>query len=142
MNLDRNPSKKEDVQLSGVNPLKSILTFLDQEIKDIDDFHKNLGTEYDKSTYEKFERKFIDLRQSIKGKLKDITDPGQEVLSGTKMRRDFAEEAIQHSTRAAESFQEARENNRLNRSKSTDAIEDVSIALKNLRNLIERQSKK
>jgi hypothetical protein len=142
MNLDKDPRKNKDFQLGGAHSSKSLLEFLEQAIKKTDDFHKHLGTEYDNTSYENFERRFIDLRKGLKEKLRDITDPAQEFLSHTKLRKDFTEEAIHHATRAAESFQEARENSRLNRARSTDAIEDVLLALKNLKNLIERQSKK
>lgn len=108
----------------------------------MDDFRKNLGTEYDQSTYEKFEQKFTDIRNNLKGKLRDIADPDQEYLNRSEMRRSFAEDAIQKATRVAENFQEARENNKLNRPKTTDAIEDLSYTLKNLKHIVERPSKK
>ena len=143
MDLDKDTQKKKtEVEFGGLQPSKSLLAFLDQVIKNTDDFHKNLDTDYDKSTFKKFERRFIDLRKDIKEKIKDITNPDQEYLNHSKLRKDFTEEAIQNATKVAESFQEARENARLNFSKATDVIEDFSFSLKNLKNLIERQSKK
>jgi hypothetical protein len=142
MNLGKETPKKDEIEAGGLQPSKPLIEFLERKIKIIDEIHKDLGAEYDKTTYESIERSLIDIRKEVKGKFRDITDPDQEFLNHTKLRKDFGEEAIQNLTKAAETFQEARENDRLNRPKATDGLEDVSFSLKNLTNLIRRQSKK
>jgi hypothetical protein len=142
MHSDKETPKKDDTRPGALQPVESLIEFFEKKTKIVDDIHTNLAAEYDKSTYESFERSLIDIRKEVKGKLKDITDPSQEFLSHTELRKNYAEEAIQNLTKAAETFQEARENERLNRPKTTDALEDASFSLKNLANLIKRQSKK
>lgn len=123
--------------MANITPSESLLTLLEQEIKSVDDIRENLASEYDVTTYEKFERHFIDLRNKFKNKLLDISDPDQAYLMRSEARKASLDQIIQKATSVAESFQEARENKRLNRPKSVDAIEDLSYALKNLMHLIE-----
>jgi hypothetical protein len=142
MNVNKDSAKSKDIPVADIRPSKSLLAFLEQKIKSTEDLRKNLGTEYDRSTYEKLEQSVTDMRNELKGKLRDIADPNQEYLSRSELRRNFVEDAIQKATKVAENFQEARESNKLNRPKTTDAIEGLSYALKNLRHIIKRSSEK
>jgi hypothetical protein len=142
MKLDKNLQKNEGESAGSIGPSDTFSLFLEREINNTEDLRKNLGTEYDKSSLDKIERNLAERRNELKGRLKDITNPDHEFINRSDLRKKFTEEAIQKYTRVAENIQEARESEKLNRPKTTDAIEDLGYALKNLKHLIFPQSKK
>jgi len=141
MALDKNISENGQKETGGFRPSQSLLSFLDDEINKTDDFYKNLSIEYHETIYKEFEDRFISLRNKFKGKLQDISDPDNEFINHTDMRKNSVEQIILCATNVAGKFQEARENNRLDRSSCTDALENLIYAIKNLKHLIEEQGK-
>jgi len=123
------------------HPSRSLLLFLEEEIKKENDFYKNLSTEYDETIYKDFEDRFIGVRNEFKGKLQDISNMDYEFINHTDLRKKAVEQIISCASKAAGKFQEARENKRLDRSSCTDALEDLIYAIKNLKHLIEEQGK-
>src|SRR5258706_5874666 len=141
MTPDKNISEVKNKETGGFHSSQSLLLFLEAEIKWTDDFYKNLSTKYDDSIYKGFEDRFINLRNKFKGKLQDISDPDHEFINHTAMRRKSVEQILTCATAGAGKFKEARENNRLDRSSCTDALENLLYAIKNLKHLIEEQGK-
>lgn len=141
MSLDKNISENKSKGTGGFRPSPSLLVFLVEEITKTDDFYKNLESKYDKSIYEQFEKRFIDLRNKFKGKLQDISNPDYEFINQSEMRRKSVEQILTCATTVVAKFQEAGENNRLDRSSCTDALENLLYAIKNLKHIIEEQGK-
>lgn len=136
MNLHQASSDDEDRRFATNRPAQSLHYILIEEIRRLEDFYQNLGTEYDLSIYEKFEKRFTGLRNDYKGKLQDISDPDYEFLNRSEMRKSFVEKILVHATSVAGQFQEAREKNHLDRVGCTDVLENLIYAMKNLSFLI------
>jgi hypothetical protein len=136
MTFDKNISNNTNNEAGKLRPSLSLFAFLDEEISKTNDFYKSLEPKYDKSVYEQFEKRFIDLRNKFKAKLQDISDPDQEFINKSEMRRKSTEQILACATAIVGKFQEARENDRLDRSSCTDALENLLYALKNLKHLI------
>ena len=141
MTLDKNLSDNKGGNIGKHSPSPSLLAFLEEEIGKTDDFYKNLEASYDKTIYEQFEKRFIDLRNKFKARLQDISDPDQEFITQSEMRRNSIEQILTCATSVAGKFQQAREDDRLDRSSCTDALENLIYAIKNLKYLIEEQGK-
>ena len=139
MSLDKNISENKGKNTGGFHPSPSLYAFLVEEIARTDDFYRNLEAKYDKSIYEQFEKRFIDLRNTFKGKLLDISNPYYEFINQSEMRRTSVEQILACATIVVSKFQEAGENDRLDRSSCTDALENLLYAIKNLKHLIEEQ---
>ena len=139
MTLDKNISNNTNSEAGKLRPSLSLIVYLDDEINKTHDFYKSLEAKYDKSVYEQFEKRFIDLRNKFKAKLQDISDSDQEFISKSEMRRKSTEQILICATAVAGKFQEAREHDRLDRSSCTDALENLLYALKNLRYLIDEK---
>ena len=120
---------------AGASPSESLLKFLEEEIAKLDEFRNNLKTEYDTTTYEEFEKRFNDLRNTFKSKSMDVSDPDNGFLTRTENRKKTVEQILDCATRVAQRFQEARENHRLDRPQCTSALEDLVYSIKNLRSL-------
>lgn len=141
MKLNQTLSENSDKETGGYFPSQSFVLFLEGEIDKTDEFYKNLGAEYDITIYEEFEIRFIELRNKFKGKLQNFSDPDYEFINHTEMRRNSIEQILSSATAVAGKFQEARENNRLDRASCTDALENLIYAIKNLAHLIQEQGK-
>lgn len=138
MSADPNLRKSAESESASYKPSQAFLDFLQTEIDDAEDFHKNLKTSYAASVYKEFEDKFIALRRRFKDKLQLYSDADRLFLNHAELRKQEAQKIIECATRVAERFQQARENNRLDYARSTDALEDLINAIKNLKELSER----
>jgi len=141
LELSTSSLEQEDKQSSGFPSSQSLPKTLVEEIKRVEDFQQNLLPEYDVSTYEQFEKWFIRLRNSFKGKLQDISDSDYEFLNRSEMRKKSVEHILTCASSVARKFQEAQENNRLDRVGCIDALENLIYAMKNLLFLIDNQHK-
>ena len=139
MTLDKNISNNTNSEAGKLRPSLPLFSFLNEEISKTNDFYQSLEAKYDKSVYEQFEKRFIDLRNKFKAKLQDISDPDQEFINKSEMRRISIEQILTCATIVAGKFQEARENDRLDRSSCTDGLENLLYALKNLKHLIDER---
>ena len=120
---------------ADASPSESLLKFLEEESTKLEEFRNNLKTEYDTTTYEEFEKRFNDLRNTFKRKSMDISDPDNGFLTRAENRKKTVEQILDCATRVAQRFQEARENQRLDRPQCTSALEDLVYSIKNLRSL-------
>lgn len=130
-----------DPRAGGTSSSQALLDTVNKEIAAVNDIYENLSTNYDESAFEKFEKRFIEIRKLFKGKLMDISDIHYSFLNRSEKRKEIVNKILKMATVVAEIFQESRENKRLNRPKCTGALEDLSIELKNLKTLIEQQEK-
>jgi hypothetical protein len=128
-------SKRDEMHGPGASPSTSLMEFLEEEIIKLEEFRNSLRTQYDNTTYDEFERRFNDLRNVFKRKSMDISDSDQEFLNHAESRRIAVEQIFNCATKVAQRFQEARENNRLDRPQCTSALEDLVYAIMNLKNL-------
>ena len=137
MSLQGNLSNSTEKPMHGADasPSESLLKFLEEESTKLEEFRNNLKTEYDATTYEEFEKRFNDLRNTFKRKSMDISDPDNGFLTRTENRKKTVEQILDCATRVAQRFQEARENQRLDRPQCTSALEDLVYSIKNLRSL-------
>ena len=141
MLTDKNLSENSGKRPGGFHSVAPLLAFLDGEVSRTEEFYRNLESIYDRSVYEQFENRFIDLRNRFKGKLMDISDPDCEFINQSEMRQNSVEQVLSCASSVVAQFQVARENNRLDRSTCTDALENLLYAIKNLKHLIEEQGK-
>jgi hypothetical protein len=125
-------------EADGANSVASLLKIVNEELVRVEDTYNNLLTDYEDDVYEKFEKKFIEIRNKFKGKLKDITDEHYSYITRSENRKNAVEKILNSSTAVAERFQEARENQRLNRPSVTNSLEDLKYDLKNLKHLLEQ----
>lgn len=141
MGLDRNLAGSEEERAGGFRPSPALLAFLEKAINSTEDFYSNLDTEYERTIYRQFEQRFINLRNKFKGMLLDISNPDHEFINRTEMRKKSVEQILNCATAVAKQFQRARQTNRLDRPSCTDALENLIIAIRNLKHLIEEQGK-
>lgn len=133
--------KSTENEFGGISPSPEFLPFLERELKQTEDIHAQLKSDYAASVYERFERDFIQMRKRFKDKLQLHSDADSVFLTHSEMRKQATEHILNCATIVAERFQEARENNRLDRPKTTDALENLINAIKNLRTLSEKAVK-
>lgn len=141
MQANTDPSELNRNETPGVRPSPTLVPFLEEETRKLEEFRANLQNGYDATTYEEFEKRFNDLRMTFKQKAKDFSDPDNEFLNSTELRRKTMQEILDCATVVAQRFQEARENNRLDRPRCTSALEDLTYAIKNLGTLVKEQGK-
>ena len=142
MKLSQTPLDGEEKRTANARSAQPLLAILIEEIRRLEDFYQNLLPEYDVSIYERFEKRFTGLRNEFKGKLQDISDPDYEFLNRSEMRRESVEQILTCASSVARKFQEAQENNRLDRVGCIDALGNLIYAMKNLFVLIDSQGKK
>ncbi len=136
MELGKNTSPNNETP-DAFRARQSLLGILAQELKKLDDIYKNLLPQYDKIVYENFEKRFIQTRNTFKGMLVNISDLHYAYVNRSEKRKEYINQIIKYSTEVAERFQESRENDRFDRPKCTDSLENLIYAFKNLKHLIE-----
>lgn len=134
--------KNKELKPGGTKPSASFRLSLDDDINKMKDLRNNLGIENDKYVYDKIERDLNDRRNRLKGRLMDTEDPDYEYLNRSESRRNSTKEVLDQYTHAAGIFQQAQENNRVDRSKATDSIENLTYKLINLKHHTDHSSEK
>lgn len=138
MGATTNLSENKDHEIGSYRPSAEFLAFLANEISHTEDIYKNLKADKPAAAYEQLESNFIELRKRFKHKLQVISDKDYAFLTHSDLRKQATAHILECATAVAQRFQEARENNRLDRPKATDALENLINAIKNLKELSER----
>ena len=141
MTLDKNLSENKNNEAGKFRPSLFLLALIDEETTKTRDLYNNLEAKYDKTVYEQFEKRFFDLRNKFKAKLQDMSDPDYEFINQSEMLRNALEQILNCATTVAAKFQEARENDKLDRSSCTDALETLIFKIKNLKTIMAEQGK-
>ena len=112
---------------------------LAHHLSELNDFNQNLEAEYSISTYNTFERKFRNIRFEYKKVLFGIDNEYNEYIVRSELRKEQVNRIIQFSHEVAKVFQDARKNDHLDRVECTDRLENLIVAIQNLRALIKGQ---